>query len=71
MYKKAYQWGGGGVTGMSAALAKDSLSRSAGVIGLKRCILVVDAPPRLPLVLLAMPADLKVFQTGEGRGFIR
>ena len=56
---------------MSAALAKDSLSRSAGVIGLKRCILVVAVPPRLPLVLLAMPADLKVFQTGEGRGFIR
>ena len=56
---------------MSAALVKDSLSRSDGVIGLIRCILVVAVPPRLPLVLLAMPADLEVFQTRTGRGFIR
>lgn len=56
---------------MSAALVKHSLSRSAGVIGLIRCILVVAVPPRLPLVLLAMPADLIVFQTRTGRGFTR
>ena len=56
---------------MSPALVKDSPSRSAGVIGLIRCILIVAIPPRLPLVLLAMPADLKVFQTETGRGFIR
>lgn len=42
---------------MPAALVKDSLSRSAGVTALIRCILVVAIPPRLPLVLLAMPAQ--------------
>lgn len=56
---------------MSAALVKHLLPRSAGFISLIRCILVVAVPPRLPLVLLAMPADLIVFQTRTGRGFTR
>lgn len=55
---------------MPAALVKDSLSRSAGVIGLIRCILVIAVPPRLLLVLLTIPADLMVFQARTGRGFI-